>query len=320
MSTRLIDSTGSAVPARRQAGSAYILLAASLWGTTGTVRTLAPAGADSVSVGAARIILGGAVLVLVAALARDTADAGGGPVAAARGQGLRRLLSRRRAWWGLALGAVCVAVYQSAFFAAVGRTGVATGTVVTIGSAPAFTGLIALATGGPRPTWRWTAATACAVAGCAALVGAGRSAGVEPVGVALALLSGFSYAVYATVASRFIARGEDDRAVSAVLFGAAAVLLLPVLAAGSPGWLLTSSGALVTVYLGVVTTSGGYLLYTRGLRGTPVTTATTLTLAEPAVAAVLGLLVLHERLGGIALAGLGLLSAGLVLLILAERR
>ncbi|SEF47316.1 drug/metabolite transporter, DME family [Thermomonospora echinospora] len=320
MSTRLIDSTGSAVPARRQAGSAYILLAASLWGTTGTVRTLAPAEADPVSVGAARMVLGGAVLMLVAALARDTAGVAGRPATMARGEGLRRLLTRRRTWWLLALGAVCAAVYQSAFFAAVARTGVATGTVVTIGSAPAFTGLIALATGGPRPTWRWAAATACAVAGCAALVGGGRSAGVEPLGVALALLSGFTYAVYATVASWFITRREDDRAVVGVLFGGAAVLLLPVLVAGSPGWLLTASGTLVTVYLGVITTSGAYLMYARGLRGTPVTTATTLTLAEPAVAAVLGLLVLHERLGGVALAGLGLLSAGLLLLILAERR
>ncbi|HEX2316810.1 MAG TPA: EamA family transporter [Thermomonospora sp.] len=312
MSTRLIDessSPASSASGRRPSGSAHILLAASLWGTTGTVRTLAPSGADPVSLGAARIVLGGVVLLAVAALLRG------------RGAGLRRLLSRgRRDRWLLVLGAVCVAVYQSAFFAAVARTGVATGTVVTIGSAPAFTGLIALATGGPRPTWRWTAATLCAVAGCAALVGGGRSAGVEPVGVGLALLSGLAYAVYATIASRFITRGEDHRAVAAVLFGLAAALLLPVLAAGAPGWLLTWSGALVTGYLGVITTAGAYLLYARGLRGTPVTTATTLTLAEPAVAAVLGLAVLGERLGGVALAGLGLLAGGLVLLVLSGRR
>ncbi len=35
-------------------------------------------------------------------------------------------------------------MYQTAFFIAAGRTGVAAGTVVTIGSAPAFTGLIGL--------------------------------------------------------------------------------------------------------------------------------------------------------------------------------
>ncbi|WP_119729690.1 DMT family transporter [Thermomonospora amylolytica] len=307
MSTRLIESADPAMPGRRPAGSAHILLAASLWGTTGTVQTLAPAGADPVSVGAARIVLGGTVLLALAALAGNAG-------------GLRRLASRRRNLWALAFGAVCVAVYQTAFFAAVARTGVATGTIVTIGGSPAFTGLIAALTGGARPTVRWGAATACAVAGCAALVGGGRSAGVEPLGVALALLSGLAYASYATVAARLITRGESDQAVTGALFGMAAAVLLPVLLVSSPGWALTPSGALVTVYLGVVTTSGGYLLYARGLRTTPVTVATTLTLAEPAVAALLGLLVLDERLGGVALAGLATLAAGLLLLIVGERR
>ncbi|WP_241661351.1 EamA family transporter [Thermomonospora catenispora] len=307
MSTRLIESTDPAARGRRPTGSALILLAASVWGTTGTVQTLAPAGADPVSVGAARIVLGGAVLLALAAFTGN-------------GEGLRRLVSHRRSRWALALGAVCVAVYQTAFFAAVARTGVATGTIVTIGSSPAFAGLIAVLTGGARPTLRWGAATACAVAGCAALIGGGRSAGVEPLGVALALLSGLAYASYATVAARLIGRGESSPAVTGALFGAAAVMLLPVLLGSSPGWALTPSGALVAGYLGVVTTSGGYLLYARGLRTTPVTVATTLTLAEPAVAALLGLLVLGERLGGVAWAGLAALAAGLLLLIAGERR
>ncbi|WP_286990186.1 DMT family transporter [Thermomonospora sp. CIF 1] len=317
MSARLIDSTDPALPARRSAGGMDVLLAASLWGTTGTVLTAAPAGADPVSVGAARIALGGAVLLAVAALSRTAAGDGGAPV---RGRGLRRLLALPRARWMLALGAVCVAVYQTAFFAAVSRTGVATGTIVAIGSGPVFTGLIALLTGGPRPTARWAVSTACAVVGCAALVGGGRQAGVEPLGVSLALLSGLGYASYATITSRLITAGQEDRAVVAVLFSAAGALLLPALAAGSPTWLLTVPGALVTGYLGVVTTAGAYLLYARGLRSTPVTAATTLTLAEPAVAAVLGLVVLHERLGGVALAGLALLTAGLVMLVAAGRR
>ena len=37
----------------------------------------------------------------------------------------------------------CVAAYQATFFAAVDDTGVAVGTVVAIGSAPVFTGLLA---------------------------------------------------------------------------------------------------------------------------------------------------------------------------------
>ena len=290
---------------RSGGGAADILLAASLWGTTGTVRALAPASAGPVTIGAARIILGGLVLFLLAA----------------RGAGLRPLLRRgRRTWAMLALGAVSVAVYQTAFFAAVARTGVATGTVVTIGSAPAFTGVLCLLTGQGGLSRRWILATAGAVTGCALLVGGGQAAGVEPVGVLLALLSGLTYAGYATVTSHLITCGEDGLAVVGALFGGAGVLLLPVLVGGGPGALLTGPGLLVTLYLGVVTTGLGYVLYARGLRTTPVAVATTLGLAEPAVAALLGLVVLHEHLGGVALAGLATLAGGIVLLATGRTR
>src|SRR5690606_13733915 len=150
-------------------------------------------------------------------------------------------------------------------------------------------------------TGRWAAGTCAAVTGCVLLVGGGaRDTGADPAGIALALAAGLSYAAYATAASVLIARGEDDRAVAAALFTTAAVLLAPVLPAGPARWLLTGRGALIALYLGVVTTGLGYLLFARGLRTTPATTATTLTLAEPAVAAVLGTVLLHERLDGVA--------------------
>jgi len=289
----------------RFGGGADVLLAASLWGTTGTVRTFAE-GASALSVAAIRIVVGGLVLLAVAACTR-------------RGAGLRRLLGDRRNLPLIGLGAVAITVYQTAFFVAAGRTGVAAGTVVTIGSAPAFAGVIGMVAGRSRPSGRWAAATAGAVAGCALLVGGGRDAGVEPAGIALALLSGLSYAAYATVASVLITRGEEDRAVAGALFGAAAVPLLPALSTGS-SWMLTGSGALIACYLGVVTTGGGYLLFARGLRTTPAATATTLTLAEPAVAAALGTVLLGERLGGAALGGLALLAASLVAVIAPARR
>ncbi|MFG1999944.1 EamA family transporter [Spirillospora sp. NPDC048911] len=289
----------------RVGGTADILVAACLWGTTGTVRTFVD-GASNVSIAASRIVLGGGLLLAFAVL---TARAG-----------LVRLLSTHRNRALVALGAVAIAVYQAAFFVAAARTGVAVGTVVTIGSAPAFAGVLGAVTGQARLTPRWLAATGGAVAGCAALVGGGESAGVEPIGVGLALLSGLAYAVYATVASAFISGGEDDRAVVAALFGTAAIVLLPVLATTGPGWMTTPSGALIILYLGGITTAGGYMLFARGLRTTPATTATTLTLAEPAVAAVLGVVVLNEQLGGLALAGLALLAVSLVVLIMPARK
>jgi DME family drug/metabolite transporter len=93
-----------------------------------------------------------------------------------------------------------------------------------------------------------------------------------------------------------------------------------VLALYGPGWLLTGTGAAASLYLGLITTGVGYVLYGRGLRTTPVAAATTLTLAEPAVAAVLGLFVLGEHLGATALGGLALLVISLLILALPTRR
>jgi drug/metabolite transporter, DME family len=168
-------------------------------------------------------------------------------------------------------------------------TGVAIGTVVAIGSAPVLTGLISKLTGGGALTRRWMLATACAVGGCAVLVSGGRAAGVNLGGVGLALAAGLCYSCYAVAAARLISRGTGARAVMGALFGGGAVVLAPVLAATSTGWLLSARGLAVTVYLGVVTTVVAYLLYGRGLRTVPAPAAVTLGLAEPLVAALLGL-------------------------------
>jgi DME family drug/metabolite transporter len=286
-------------------GGTSILLAATLWGTTGTAQSVVLDTASPLAIGSARIVIGGLLLFLLASLV-------------GRGSQIRRLLTasrpdRRRVRLLIALGAISVAVYQITFFASVATTGVAVGTVVTIGSGPAFAGVLAAALG-RRPSSRWMLATAGAVVGCTALVGGGESAGVESLGIVLALVAGFGYASYATIAGYLINSGEGDLAVIASLFAGAGILLLPGMVS-SPGWLLDPVGLSVALYLGVVTTTLGYVLYARGLRTTAVPTATTLTMAEPAVAAMLGLVVLREQLAGVALAGLGLIGVSLLLLV-----
>ena len=282
-----------------------MLLGATAWGSTGTAAHFAPASATATSIGAARIALGGVLLLIVAV------------GTAANRQGVRILLTGgagsacglvpvQRAV--LVLAAAAVAGYQVCFFTAVRETGVAIGTVVAIGSAPAWAGLLTMLTGGPRPGRRWALATVAAVAGCAVLVTGGRASGVSPAGVALALAAGLCYAIYAVAAGRMITSGGAESAVMGLIFGGAAVLLAPVLAVGSNGWLVSPRGLAVVGYLGIVTTVLAYLLYGRGLRTVPVPTATTLGLAEPAVAALLGLTVLNERLNGAAIAGLVLVG------------
>ncbi|SDI67368.1 DMT family transporter [Nonomuraea jiangxiensis] len=277
-------------------GPLAVIAASALWGTAGTAGLLV--SADSVALAAARLVIGGTALALFA------------------GSGLRRAISP-----GLLLGAVAVAAYQLCFFAAVGRTGVAIGTVVAIGSGPVFTGLLSWALHGRRPSGRWTLATTAAVCGCAALIaGGGAEAGGQVLpGVLLALLGGLLYAFYAVMAASAIDRGAESGAVMGVMFGGAAAIMVPVLVLGGFEWLAAPRGLLAVLYLGLGTTALSYFLYGRGLRTTPVATAATLALTEPAVAALLGLVVLGERLAPVSVAGLVLLALGLVAVAVPER-
>lgn len=282
-------------------GAVAVLLGAAAWGSTGTAAHFVPAGASPASIGAARIVLGGAVLLAMA-------------LGGQRPQ-LRALLA---AGWtarlSLLVAAVAVSGYQLCFFSAVRLTGVAVGTVLAIGSAPVFTGIVSRLTGGTPLTGRWLIATVAAIAGCAILVTGGRAAGAQLGGAGLALLAGFCYSVYAVTAARLISGGAPETTVMGVLFGTAGLLLAPVLAATSTAWLLTGRGLAVLAYLSLVTTVAAYLLYGRGLRTVPAPVAVTLGLAEPVVAALLGVVVLGERLTGPAVAGLVLVGLAIAVL------
>jgi DME family drug/metabolite transporter len=262
---------------------------------------MAPAGAPAAAVGCAGLALGGLLLFLASGGARS----------------LLRVCSRRERWL-LVLGAFAVAGYPVTFYPAVHRTGVAVATVLALGSAPVFTGLLAWLTGRGRPTARWTAATAGTVLGCALLVlGPALSEHATPVdlvGAALAVCGGLSYAVYALIGGRLITSGHSSGAVMGVLFGIAGLLVVPLVLALDTRWLASWQGAGVAAYLAVFTVCLAYLLFGQGLRRTPASVATTLTLAEPAVAAVLGVAVLGESLPFLSWCGLAVLAAGLVLL------
>jgi DME family drug/metabolite transporter len=58
-----------------------------------------------------------------------------------------------------------------------------------------------------------------------------------------------------------------------------------------------------------------YWLFARGLQTVQVATAVTLSLAEPMTAATLGIVVLGEQLNAQAIVGIGLIFAGLVVLV-----
>jgi DME family drug/metabolite transporter len=275
-----------------------------LFGTTGTARALGP-DISPLGVGAARIAVGAALLALVAALVA------------------RRATSPAPRWSRLpvALGGLGVAGYQLAFFAAVADTGVAVGTVVALGSAPVFAGLLSRLTGAtPRLDGRWAACTALATAGVAMLVASGQSAAVKPLGVALALGAGIGYAAYTVAAKRLLDQGHRPEAVMARTFGAGALILLPILPLTGFAALASPGAVGLALYLGAIPTALAYVLFARGLQMLPTAEVATLTLAEPLTAAALGTIVLGEQLTAGAAVGAAMVLAGLAALALKPRR
>ncbi len=274
-----------------------VLGAAVLFGTTGTSQALGPSGTTPVGVGAARLVIGGAGLL--AAL----------PWVGGERRAALRLMRTR---WGLVAG-VMTAAYQLCFFAGVARAGVALGTLVTIGSGPVFTALLSWLLLRERPGRGFVPATALAIGGLVLLTldGAERP-GVDGSGLALSLLSGLGYASYTVAAKRMISGGAHSSDVMGAAFGLGGLLLVPVLLTQPLAWLTTPSGLLMALWLGLATTTVAYLLFGRGLRHLPAGPVTTLVLAEPVVATLLGVVVLGERLGPLGWVGAVLVVVGLV--------
>jgi DME family drug/metabolite transporter len=275
-----------------------VIFAGICFGTTGTAQALGPKGASSLSIGAVRLLVGSLMLILVATVSRKSATTTVTPV-------------RARAWF---VAGLAMSFYQLTFFAAVRSTGVAVGTVVALGSAPALTGLLSWIVNRHRPSRIWFVATAIAVIGVSTIATSGASAHVKPVGVLLALGAGLSYALFAVSSKEILQSGISTENAMARIFAIGAVPLLPILLIGNTHWLFTPSGIALALWLGLVPTAIAYLAYGAGLRHVHANEASTLTLAEPLTATILGTVLLHEHPAVIAWFGVTLIFVGLVFL------
>lgn len=282
------------VPSRQHATLA-VLTSAALFGTTGTVLVNAPTAADPYSVGALRLLVGSLALIVISTRSRS-----------------RMPPASRHLWIGsTTVGAVGVAVFQLCYFLSVDRTGVAVGTIVTIGSGPMFSGVLTIVLDRRLPKPTWAIGTAIGVAGVALIGLVGKSTAIAGDGIALAFCAGCGWAVFAAVGKYQITNGRFSTASMAAMFTGGAALLLPLLITHDVSWAASSDGAATVLYLGVATVGIAYTLYGFALRHLPTPTVITLTLLEPITAALLAAVVVHERLQlsgwvGVALALVGL--------------
>ncbi len=278
-----------------------VLGAATLFGTSGTARSLLAPDSWPPSVAAVRLLIGALGLMAYVGYRRRAAGASS--------------LMRGPLIWISGLG---VAGYQVLFFIGVEATGVAVGTLVSLGLAPLMAGMLGWMLREGAPGWRWGALTALAVVGLVLLTSGGVTE-PNPVGIAAALGAGACYAVYTVSGGRLARDGHDSGVVMAATFTVGAVLLLPFLWS-APQWLFSSAGISLALWLGLAATSLAYVWFGLGLARLQPGHVATLNLLEPVVATILGVSLLAEQLGAIgwlgcalilaALAGLGLLERG----------
>ncbi|MEU7034335.1 DMT family transporter [Streptomyces sp. NPDC046237] len=293
----------------------YLIVAGIAWGTAGAAASLIFRVSDMGPLALSFWRCVGGLVLLLGALAlrprqRTTAAAPAEP----RRRRLIRIL-------GTGIG---LTVFQSAYFAAVEATGLAVGTVVTLGAGPVMIALGARLTMGERLGGGGAAAVGGALAGLAVLVLGGESGEVRPLGVALAVLSAAGYAAI-TLLTRWLGRDggrSDALSTTTWAFAIGAVGLLPMAAAeglfphtGQPAEVLG-----LLVYVAAVPTALAYALYFAGAAVVRAATVSVIMLLEPVSAAVIAVAVLGEELTPATLAGTLLLLTAVTGLAFAEAR
>jgi len=289
-------------PDSRFLGVTAIFIAAILWGTTGTAATFAP-DASALAIGAAAMGVGGLLQALLAA---------------------RSIVRRRSALLAqmplVLIGAVAVAIYPLVFYASMRVAGVTIGTVISIGSAPLMAVLIENRLDGFKLSARWLTGAAIGVMGMA-MIAVAESNGDHPLaetgynvphGILLGVFAGFTYSLYSWAARRLMQRGIPSTAVMGTMFGLGGVLLLPVLITTGGPLLASWNNASVGIYMALVPMFGGYVCFGYGLARVQASMATTITLLEPVVAAILAVIIVGERLPPLGWAGVGLVILCLV--------
>lgn len=217
-----------------------------------------------------------------------------------------------------------MAVFQTAYFAAVEATGVAAATLLTLGSGPILTALGSRLLLGERLGRGGLLAVAGALTGLAVLVGGNAPGAVTAEGVALSLLSAAGYATV-TLLGRHTGRkgdGEDPFTLTMWAFGiGAAVLLVPAWIEGLlPQGGATAPSIALVAYLAAFTTALAYPCYFAGAALVRATTASVMMLIEPVTASILAVLLLGEPMTEPTAAGSLILLGSIAALAAAESR
>jgi drug/metabolite transporter, DME family len=297
----LSSSSSSPSVARGALGPLPCLaLAGVLWGAGGLVGDLLGrvSGLSPLGVATVRLLAGGGILVAFR-MAR------------------RWPLPRGRATWARVIAAGLLAGgFQATYFSSIALTSVSLATLITIGGTPVIVQAAEIATSRQRPARSSLVTLATALAGLALLIGfpaGGYTEAALLASAGLALLSAAGFAAL-TLLGAAPAAELDDLAMTGYGSVLGGLVLLPLALVLGRGLVFhpTADALGLLAGLAVGPTALAYILYYRGLRSATATTAALMTLLEPLTAAILGALILGDRLGPAGIAGALLLAVAVI--------
>ena len=285
----------------RQLAVVSVLLACILFSTSATGRAYLDFPGSFVSVGAWRVFLGGIGLAAYAAFRYGTF-------------GLRKLVKVPIVW----VMALAVLSYQVSFFFGAARIGVAMGTLGALATAPFFAGLLGWIVGTGKPSAIWAVTTLMGVSGLALITGVSEVR--DNYGFLAVFISGVMYAVFTVFGVRLTRTHNVTGAeVLGAAFGIGAVLSLPIVLLTS-AWINSALLIGFVLYIGLATTALGYILFGNGLTHLSPGTVSTLTLAEPVLATLMGVFILGEKMNLRGWIGCAVIIGALALLGIVESR
>lgn len=294
-------------------GYAYILGAASMWGTIGIFFTYLhfTYGMSALAIGFLRA--GIAAIFLVVGLAIWKREA--------------LKLSRDLVVLYALFGLFGIAFFYVLNTQAVILTNVATASVLLY-TAPVFVTLFAWRLWNEPLTPRKIGAVVAAFIGCALVARAYDPSALQlnGIGVLVAAASGFTYALF-TIFSKYLStRASPWTTVTySLVFGTLFLLPLQFLdlpGLGAPGYDALQREPLAWLALlglCIGPTLGSYALFNAGLRTTPASVASVIATIEPIVAAIAGFVVFHQLLEPLQLVGAAIIIGAALVLTLQRR-
>ncbi len=289
-------------------GIIFVLIAAAFWGTMGVfVRYLNAAGLASLEITQIRITVGflciGCYLLL---FRRDL---------------LR--IKRKDLWCFLGTGIVSLLLFSTSYFKSI-ELGVSLSTAaILLYTAPIFVMLMSLVLFKEKLTLPKVAALVLSFVGCILVSGIGGGSLGNPVGIALAIASGFFYALYSIFSRYAIQRGYTALTIVFYTFlfcslGCAFMADWECIARVTfvPDWKII----LLALGLGVITGFLPYVFYSLGLEHMESSRASIIASLEPVVGTLCGMIFFSEFPTPLAVVGILLVLAAVTILSIPPKK